>query len=141
VATLGAASTVIGLAELSGEGFVAWLADRIGKRNSVGIGIAVNILACILLPKTGQILVGVWIGLFFFYLSFEFAIVSSIPVMTELVPKARTTSMSALFAGFAAGRGIGALVGPLLFGYGLIDNYALAVALDIIAFFLLLAFV
>lgn len=141
VAALGAASTVIGLAELSGEGFVAWLADRIGKRNSVGIGIVVNILACILLPQTSQNLVGALVGLFFFYLSFEFAIVSSIPVMTELVPKARATAMSALFAGFAAGRGIGALVGPLLFGYGLIANCALAVTLDIIAFILLLNFV
>jgi len=141
IAALGAASTVIGLAELSGEGFVALLADRIGKRNSVGIGIALNIVACILLPQMDQTLAGALIGLFLFYLSFEFSLVSSIPVMTELVPKARATTMSALFAGFAAGRGIGALLGPLLFSNGLMANCALSAIFDLTALVLLLTFV
>jgi predicted MFS family arabinose efflux permease len=141
IAALGAASTVIGLAELSGEGFVALLADRIGKRNSVGIGIALNMVACLLLPQMDQTLAGALIGLFFFYLSFELSIVSSIPVMTELVPKARATTMSALFAGFAAGRGMGALLGPLLFSHGLIVNCTLSAIFDLVAFILLLTFV
>ncbi|OGO15282.1 MAG: hypothetical protein A2Z14_14645 [Chloroflexi bacterium RBG_16_48_8] len=140
VAALGAASTIIGLAELGGEGLVALLADRIGKKSSVGIGLAFNSAACLALPQLGQTLTGALIGLFLFYLSFEFAIVSSIPLMTELVPKARGTTMSALFAGFAAGRGVGALLGPSLFGYGLMANCSLAAAFDITAFLLLLFF-
>jgi predicted MFS family arabinose efflux permease len=141
VAALGLASTVIGLAELSGEGSVAVFADRIGKRNSVGIGLLANVAACLLLPWLGQNLSGALFGLFIFYLSFEFTLVSSIPVMTELVPEARATTMSALIAGFAAGRGIGALLGPLLFGYGLIANTALSAACGITAFVLLVTFV
>jgi predicted MFS family arabinose efflux permease len=141
VAALGVASALIGLAELSGEGFVALLVDRIGKRSSMGIGAAINTAACLALPFLGQTLMGALLGLFLFYLSFEFTLVSSIPVMTEFVPNARATTMSALFAGFAAGRAIGALLGPALFGYGVLANCILAAAFDITALFILFLFV
>jgi predicted MFS family arabinose efflux permease len=141
IAALGAASVVIGFSELSGEGLVAIFADRIGKRNSVRLGMIVNIAVCMLLSWIGQTLTGALIGLFFFYLSFEFTVVSTIPLMTELVPEARATTMSGLFAGLAAGRGIGALLGPLLFSYGMIANSALAATLNIAALVLLIVFV
>jgi predicted MFS family arabinose efflux permease len=141
VVALGVASTVIGLAELSGEGLVALVADRIGKRHSVAIGIASNVAACILLPQMNQTLMRAEIGLFFFFLSFEFTIVSSIPLMTEFVPDARATSMSALIAGFAAGRGFGALLGPFLFNHGMLVNCAIAAIFNGMAFVILLIFV
>ncbi len=137
VAALGAASIVIGLAELGGEGSVAVLADRIGKRNSVGMGIITNVAACLMLPWVGQSLTGALFGMFFFYLSFEFTLVSSIPLMSELVPKSRATTVAALIAGFAAGRGIGALLGPPLYDSGLIANSFIAAAFGITAYVLL----
>ncbi|MCZ7541441.1 MAG: MFS transporter [Anaerolineae bacterium] len=42
VAALGAASAVIGLAELGGESLVAGVVDRVGKRRAVAAGIALN---------------------------------------------------------------------------------------------------
>jgi len=141
VTALGVASSIIGLAELGGEGLVALLVDRVGKRNSLGIGLAFNIVATLLLPTLGQTLTGALIGLFFIYISFEYAVVSSIPIMTELVPKARGTTMSMLLAGFAVGRGFGALLGPFLFNYGLMANCSLAAIFDIIALVLLIFFI
>jgi predicted MFS family arabinose efflux permease len=61
--------------------------------------------------------------------------------MTEFVPNARATTMSALVAGFAAGRGIGALLGPAIFGYGVLANCILAAAFDITALIILYLFV
>jgi predicted MFS family arabinose efflux permease len=141
VAALGVASAIIGLAELSGEGSVAIHTDRIGKRNSVVLGILVNAGACCALPLLGRNLTGALAGLFLLYLSFEFTLVSIIPLMSELVPTARAMSISLLVAGFAAGRGIGALAGPALFGIGMMANCGLAVILDIIALATMLFFV
>jgi predicted MFS family arabinose efflux permease len=141
VVALGAASAVFGLAELSGEGLVARFSDRLGKRVAIGIGILSNTLACLLLPLLGQSVNGALIGLFLFYLSFEFTIVSSIPLMTEMVPRARATTMAGFIAGVAAGRGIGALLGPTLFGSGIIANFSASAALNLLAFLALMRFI
>ena len=94
VAALGVASAVIGIAELTSEGAVAAFVDRLGKRRAVALGIGGNMLACLLLPVLGFSVAGAMVGLFLFYLTFEFALVSSIPLMTELVPDARATLMA-----------------------------------------------
>jgi len=57
-------------------------------------------------------------GLFFVFIAFELTIVASIPLMTELVPEARGTVMSSNVAFHAAGRMLGALLGPFLFQFG-----------------------
>jgi predicted MFS family arabinose efflux permease len=98
---------------------------------------SLNILACLALPLLGQSLSGALIGLFLFYLSFEFTLVSIIPVMTELVPNARATTMSAFIAGLASGRGIGAILGPILFRSGLLANCLLTATFDITALVIL----
>ena len=58
VAALGAASAVIGLAELGGEGLVAGFADRLGKRKSVALGIVLNSMAGLALPVVGTTTAG-----------------------------------------------------------------------------------
>ncbi len=141
VAALGAASIVIGAAELGGEGFVAGLTDRLGKRRAVGAGLVCTAAACLALPLLGRELGGALLGLFFFYLTFEFTVVSTLPLMTELVPAARATLMASNVAGFSAGRAIGAIIGPPLFGYGLLANGILAAALNLAALVILFAFV
>src|SRR5439155_25070933 len=62
-AALGLATSVIGIAELSGEGLVAALVDRIGKRRAVIIGFALNALSYLALPILGHTLIGALIGL------------------------------------------------------------------------------
>jgi predicted MFS family arabinose efflux permease len=141
VAALGAASAVIGLAELSGEGLVAGLADRIGKKRSVAIGLLLTALASLALPILGRTLPGALFALFFLYLFFEFAIVASLPLMTEQTPSARSTLMATNIAAFSLGRIFGALAGGPLFAIGLAANGVAGAILTLLALLLLLTMV
>jgi predicted MFS family arabinose efflux permease len=141
VAALGAASAAIGVAELSGEGLVAGLTDRLGKRRAVALGIAANALACLAIEPLAKSLPGALAALFLFYLSFEFALVSSIPLMSELVPAARATTLAGNMGAHSAGRALGALIGPTLFVHGMLTNAAAAAGLDALALVILLALV
>ena len=138
---LGAASAVIGVAELTGEGLVAGLADKLGKRRAVAIGIGTNVLAALALPHLGTTVSGALLGLFLFYITFEVTLVSAIPLMTELVPEARATVMAGNVGSHSAGRALGALIALPLFAGGLWANTLAAVGLDLLALFLLLRFV
>ena len=109
------ASAIIGLSEFGGEGLVALFVDRVGKVRAVGVGILANCLAAIFLPIVGRTEIGALIGLFLFYITFEFTIVSIIPFMTEVMPAARATTLSLAGAGNLVGRAIGASLGPALY--------------------------
>ena len=141
VTALGASAIVIGLAELTGEGAVAGFVDQLGKRRAAAGGIAANMVACLLLPVLDFRVETALAGLFLFYLSFEFAIVSSIPLMTNLVPGARATLMAANVTAFSAGRMLGALIGPALFSIGLLVNCSVAALGDALAVAALLWFI
>ena len=141
VAALGAASAVIGLAELSGEGLVAGLADRIGKKRSVAIGLLLTALASLALPILGTTLPGALLALFLLYLFFEFTIVSSLPLMIEQTPRARSTLMATNIAAFSLGRMFGALVGGPLFAIGLVANGVAGAILTLLALLILLTLV
>lgn len=129
IAAIGAASAVIGLSELGGESLVGGLTDRLGKPRAIGLGIALNSLAAMALPLIGRDVTGALAGLFLFYITFEFTLVSSIPLMTELLPSARATLMALNVAGLSLGRALGAsLASPLyLFAPGLIGSAGAAV--------------
>lgn len=116
VAALATASAVIGISELSGEVLVSGLVDWLGKRRAVAIGLTLNALAALALPFLGgRSLTGALVGLFFIFLTFEFTVVSTIPLMTEVMPAARATFMSIYIAVMALGRAAGALGVPLLY--------------------------
>ena len=135
IAALGAASAVIGFSEMGAEGLVAAFVDRLGKLRAITLGLAINSLAALALPWLGRTEFGALVGLFFFYISFEFTIVSYLPVMTELLPSARATLMAFNVAALSFGRAIGAFLAPRLYGLGF-----LAVALGAIGFNLLALF-
>jgi predicted MFS family arabinose efflux permease len=115
IAALAGASAVIGFAELSGEGLVALVTDRIGKPRAIMAGLAGNMAASLLLPFIGRTEVGALIGLFLFYISFEYMTVSQIPMMTEAVPQARATALALNLIGFSIGRGLGALLSTFVY--------------------------
>jgi predicted MFS family arabinose efflux permease len=129
IAALGAAAAVIGISELTGEGLVAGFSDRIGKGRAVGLGLAGNSLAALLLIVVGRTAPGALTGLFLFYLTFEFTAVSLIPMMTEVLPAARATLLAFNVAAFSLGRVIGAPLAPVLYSHGI-----WAVALGTVAF-------
>ncbi len=141
VEALGASAIVIGVAELFGEGLVAGLSDRFGKRRALGIGLGCYALACLVLPVVGTSLQGALIGLFIFFLGFEFTLVSAIPLMTEMVPGARATLLSANLTVFSLGHALGAIIGPAVFVYGLQANSVVAASLNLVGLVILLLFV
>jgi predicted MFS family arabinose efflux permease len=118
IAALGAAAALIGLSELGGESLAAAFTDRLGKPLAIGIGLGLNCLAVLLLPILGVSTAGAFTGLFLFYLTFEFALVSSVPMMTEVMPSARATVMAFATASISLGRALGALVASPLFLFG-----------------------
>ncbi len=115
IAALAGASAVIGLAELSGESLVALITDRVGKARAVLLGLVVNSIAALLLPFIGRTEIGAVAGLFFFYFSFEFMLVSQLPMMTETVAQARGTVMAVNMVGFGLGRSLGALASTFVY--------------------------
>ena len=115
---VGLAASVIGLAELFGEGLTALLADRIGLKRSLLIGLTLSMVSYLLLPFLGATLFLALLSLFFVFLFFEFVIVTSLSLFTEVLPDARATMMSALVAAFSVGRVVGALLGGLVWAGG-----------------------
>lgn len=128
--SLGLAAAVIGIAELIGEGTTVVLVDRIGKKRAVLAGVILTSLAALALPWVGQTYWGALVGLFFFYLCFEFTLVSYIPLMTEVLPPARATLMAANLAASSLGRGLGALLGPWLYSMGFGANALVALIVN-----------
>ena len=133
IMALGAASAVIGLSELVGEGLVAAFADRLGKPRAIALGLAANCLAALALPLLGHTQAGALVGLFFFYISFEFTLVSTIPLMTEILPSARATLMAFNIAALSFGRALGDLLAPRLYGFGFWFVVLGAVAFNLLA--------
>jgi predicted MFS family arabinose efflux permease len=113
-----------------------------GKRRAVALGMVLSALSAVGLPLIGQIsLAGALVGLFLFYISFEFTLVSSIPLMTELVPGARAVMMAGNISAISAGRMLGALAGPLLFRQGMLANGIACAAANFLALAILLTLV
>ena len=141
VVALGAASVLIGLAELSGVGLVARLTDQLGIIRALCLGIISITVACLLLPFLGVSLIPALIGLFLFYLTFEFTFVTLISLFTELEPSARATLMATSITAAAGGRALGALIGPALFDIHILASSAFGAAMAIIALPILIVWV
>ncbi len=118
LAALATASLVIGLSELGGEGLVSLLVDRLGKRRAAALGLGLNALAGLAMPWLGQSLTLALVSLFLLYITFEFSMVSSLALMTEVMPGARATFMAAFVACTALGRAAGSLAAPHLYRFG-----------------------
>lgn len=115
IAALAGASAVIGISELGGEGLVALTTDRLGKPRALVLGLTGNILAALLLPVVGRTEIGALVGLFLFYITFEYVLVSHIPLMSEVMPAARATLLSFNVTGHSLGRMIGALLATFIY--------------------------
>lgn len=141
IALLILAAIVIGLSELIAEGLVARFVDRLGKPRAVALGLIVNSLAALLLPVLGKTTSGALFGLSLFFISFEFSLVSLIPMMTEIMPQTRATLMAFNVSALALGRGGGALLAPYLYANGLMASGVAAVFLNGMALLLLRKFI
>jgi predicted MFS family arabinose efflux permease len=141
IALLILAAIVIGISELSAEGMVARFVDKLGKPRAVALGLLLNSLAALLLPALGKTTSGALIGLSMFYISFEFALVSLIPMMTEVMPRTRATLMAFNVAALSLGRAAGALLAPFLYASGLFASGVGAVFFNVLALIFLAKFI
>ena len=138
LAALGAAAALIGVAEFGGESLVVATVDRLGKIRALMIGLAANGLAVLLLPLAGGSQLTALLGLALFYLTFEYTVVSMLPVMSEVLPQARATLLAFYAASFSLGRAVGSLLSPVLYGLGFTAVALAAAGLDAAAFLVLL---
>lgn len=111
IVALGLGTGVIGLAELLGETMTAMLADRIGLKRSVVTGLTICIIFYVVLPFAGQTVTTAFVSLFLIFVAFEFMIVASVSMATELLPETRATMMATYMGAASLGRVVGALIG------------------------------
>lgn len=142
IVALGAMSVFIGVAELAGEGATVAVTDRIGKRRALALGLAVSAAGyALLIPGEQSLLLGLGalgLGL----AGFEFAILSSVPLQTELQPGARAQLLSWTVVSMGIARAIGAAIGPGLYGkFGLAGNTILGAIFNLAAIVILLRWV
>jgi predicted MFS family arabinose efflux permease len=115
---LGGASVMIGAGELLGEALVALLSDRMGLARAAVGGVALTAAAYLVMPLVAHTLPLAFAALFATFLVFEFTIVTTVGLITEVLPDARGTMMGALSATSSTGRMLGALTGGYVWLWG-----------------------
>ncbi len=136
---LGLATTLIGLAEMSGEATAGWSVDRFGKRPVVALSGTLTAVAFLLIPLSAGRLTTTLAALAILFFLFEIAVVGAIPLLTELVPEARGVVMSMSLGAMAAGRTLGSIIGPAvwlrtgMWGNSLIAAGAMLLAVVVLA--------
>lgn len=114
-AGLAAVGFSLGLAELASSTSSARFTDLWGKQRSVAIGAAIMIPSALLIALLGDRLGPALIGLAFVVLGFEFAIVSLLPIGTQLVPGRRGRGMGLLLGAGTLGRASASIAATRLY--------------------------
>jgi predicted MFS family arabinose efflux permease len=118
LAAIGLVSIVICLAEFAAEGVSMGWVDRIGKRRAVLFGLLVSAAAYLLLPQLATSLPGAMIGLFLVWIAWDFSIVSTLPLISELAPSARATLLALNVTAMALARLISSVSAVRLWAAG-----------------------
>jgi DHA1 family inner membrane transport protein len=113
-AELGLLTTVIAAAEICGELLVIGISDRFGKRRLAIIGSGVAAVAYFVVPQFDMLWLAIG-GIFVMFFAVETAIVSSFPLITEVVPQARSMMIATAAGAFSFGRLVGSLLGSRLY--------------------------
>jgi predicted MFS family arabinose efflux permease len=136
---LGGVGTLIGLSELIGEGAMVGFTDRIGKRNSLALGLGVAAIGLFGLSAASESLLPAMAALVIVTVSFEFGYISAIPLMTELRPRARVRVLSLSVVASGVGRIASDFVSPRVFAAGGMQRVAImAGSIGLIALFVVL---
>ncbi len=115
---LGIASTVIGAADLLAELATVAFVDRLGQRRALLGSCAFYAASLLLFVALAHNFAGVLVALFLVFFFFEFTLVTSLAVQSEVLPRERAT-MSGCTAGMHGfARIVGSLSGLALLGLG-----------------------
>ena len=118
IVALGLGTSLIGVAELLGEGLTAAVSDRIGLKRALVTGLSLSVLSYFALPFLDMSLTAALTGLAVLFFIFEFTMVTSLSLCTEILPGFRATMMSGFFATAGIGRVFGALMGGAVWQAG-----------------------
>jgi predicted MFS family arabinose efflux permease len=113
-AQLGQLFALAGIGELAGSLGVALVGDRLGIRRSTAAGFLLAAICVAVLPFVGQNLALLLPTFLLLYLTFEYAIVASFPLVSAVAPAARATMLALSTASTGAGRVVASLVAPSL---------------------------
>jgi predicted MFS family arabinose efflux permease len=139
---LGAAGVLIAVSELIGEGSTLLWTDRIGKRRSLAIGLTLSAAAYLMLAVANSNLTAGLASIALALAFFEFTIVSTYPLASEIRPLGRTRFLALLWVGMGLGRAVGAVLGPVLYeGLGLTANSLVAAGTNLLALVVLVRWV
>lgn len=123
LALLGSLTIIISAGEVIGEITVITISDRIGKRRLTLIGTAIVALTYVLLPFSDSLTMALVI-LFVMFVMVEVAVVSSVPLISEVLPNNRVILLSAVAGGASVGRVSGAIIGGVIMAWT--GNFLLA---------------
>ncbi|HEX6147476.1 MAG TPA: MFS transporter [Acidimicrobiia bacterium] len=115
---LGGVGTLLGVSELAGEGAMVAFTDRIGKRNSLALGLGVGCVCLSSLSFWSEAVAPALTALALATVALEFGYISVIPLMTELRPRGRTRILALSVVANGLGRMAGDFVSPRLFTSG-----------------------
>ena len=114
---LGAVTIVIAGAEVIGEFIVISIADRFGAKRTSMYGMLIASFCFLVIPHLTFSLPAAMFGVFLMFISIETAIVSALPLMSELLPQARAIMMSANMGAHSLGRVSGAALGAVIYKF------------------------
>ncbi len=112
---LGAVTIVIALAEVIGEFIVITLADRFGTKRTSMYGMLSASALFLIIPHLSFSLPAAMFGIFLMFICIETAIVSALPLFSEILPQARSVMMSANVGAHSLGRVVGGALGAVIY--------------------------
>ena len=112
---LGAVTIVIAAAEVIGEFIVITLADRFGTKRTSMCGMLIAAALFLIIPHLSSSLPAAMFGIFLIFISIETAIVSALPLFSEILPQARAVMMSANVGAHSLGRVAGGALGAIIY--------------------------
>jgi predicted MFS family arabinose efflux permease len=142
VGAIAGLSALLGLFELAGSSLTALITDRLGKKRAVLLGLSTGAVCYIAMGLNQDSLIfgigSAAVG----FAAFEFTIVSTYPLASEVVPNARARYLAWLVVSLNAGRTVAAFFGTRLFvSSGFRANAFTAAAVNALAIGILAWFV
>lgn len=113
VSSLGIVAAVIGLADLSGELLAGPVADRFGKRPTITVAALVAATAYVLLPRAEGLTIALAL-MYAAFVGFETTFIAVMPIFSELMPAARSVSLSLMSMVMSLGRALSLWSAPSL---------------------------
>lgn len=135
---IGLVAMAFGAAEFTASSSSAAIADRAGPVVATRVALAVAVVGLLTMTQAGSSLAIGALGLLFFFLGFEFSIVTSFSIVSEAMPEARGRALAANNAIGTTARGVGIVLSGVFYErHGIHGPVAVSVTAATIALVLL----